>query len=400
MAGQKKRVVIIGGGIAGMGAAHNLVDRVGDQVEVTVITKDPFYMTGPSRPLLLTGEQKYERMIRGYEEAAAKGINFVFGNVYKIDPAERRVYYTESPTRSYVTRKENSIEYDYLIVAPGIVFDGSSIEGYRENWHRIANVYEPGRVDVLKHRVWTATKGTVVVYAPPMPYRCAPAPTETAMAIDQVLRYRGVRNNFRIVHVDANPKTQPPVIADVVARLYEEAGIELITSQKIVEITPNEVVLESGEKIEYTILALLEPNRAPRFIAEAGLGDPWMEVRNPTDPRSPKYDDVLAAGDTAKLPFPKNQEIAYESALYASNKIIEELGGQPASVQYAFLGWAYVGNTQGKLETLSVQFGLNFTTQPPKPSKDPEPKRDYTLQKDRWEQSYLNRLFHPKEEQK
>ena len=100
--------------------------------------------------------------------------------------------------------------------------------------------------------------------------------------------------------------------------------------------------------------------------------------------------------DAAEPPFPKNQEIAYESALYALNPIIEEFGGEPASVHYTFLGWVHIGNRQGMLETLGVQFGLNFATKPPKPTKDTEPRRDYTMQKDRWEQSYLNRLYHPK----
>ena len=390
-----KRILVIGGGIAGMGFAKAVKEKAGDNVEITVVTKDPFYMTGPSRPLLLTKEQHYERMIRGYEEPAGQGIKFVFGTVRRIDPAERIVEVVENPTRG--TPSEKQLTYDYLLVAPGVVFDGSGIEGYKENWWRNATVYEPGRVDVLKKRIWTATEGTVIVYAPPQPYRCAPAPAETAMAIYTVLKHRGVIDKFKIIHVDANDKPQPPVIADVIKQRYEQAGIELITSRQIVEVGPDYVVLDNGEKLQYTILAMLEPNRAPRFIEEAGLGERWFEVRSPQDLRSPKYDDVLAAGDAAKLPFPKNQEIAYESSLFAANKVLEDLGvgAEPYSVQYAFLGWAYLGNLEGKLETESVQFGLNFTTKPPKPSKDPVPKRDYTLQKDRWEQSYLNRLFHP-----
>jgi sulfide:quinone oxidoreductase len=175
------------------------------------------------------------------------------------------------------------LTYDYLLVAPGVVYDGSNIEGYDRFWWRNANVYEPGSVDVLRERVWTESKGTVVVYAPRQPYRCAPAPAETVMAIHTVLSYRGVRQNFRIIHVDANDKPQPPVIADVIAERYEQAGVELITSREIVEVTENYVVLSDGEKIEYTILAMLEPNRAPRFVADAGFGDKWFEVRSPTN---------------------------------------------------------------------------------------------------------------------
>ena len=62
-------------------------------------------------------------------------------------------------------------------------------------------------------------------------------------------------------------------------------------------------------------------------------------------------------------------------------------------MQYAFLGWAYVGNPQGRLETLSLRFGLNFETKPPKPTKDPEPRKEYTKAKDEWEQAYLRNLF-------
>ena len=387
----KKRIVVIGGGIAGVSFARTLKERGGDELDITIITKDPFYNAGPSKPLLLTGEQRLERITRGYEEVARSGIRVVFGLVDAVDPANRRVYFKEAPTRGGV---ERMLEYDYLLVAPGVVLDGGEIEGYREYWYNTGNVYEIGRINTLRERLWTSTRGTVVVYAPPMPYRCAPAPSETSLLIHTVLKNRGVRDNFRIVHVDANDKPQPPVIADVVTGLFEEAGIELITKARIAEIADGHVVLDNGEKLDYTILALLEPNRAPSFIKEAGLGDKWFEVRSPQNLRHVKYDDVLAAGDVAKLPFPKNQEIAFESSLFAANNLIEELGlGETVKVQYAFLGWAYVGNLEGRLESLSVKFGLNFTTKPPKPSKDPQPKPEYTRAKDEWEQAYLKRLF-------
>ncbi len=381
--------MIVGGGIAGVAVARTLRERLGDQVKVTIVTREPYYMAGPSRPLLLTGEQSYDRITRGYEPLARNGINIVYGRVVRVDPGEKRVEYV-APYGA------GAIEYDYLVLAPGVVYDGSSIEGYAENAARILNVYEQGRLDALRYRLWSEKKGVIVVYAPKMPYRCAPAPSETTLLVDTVLRHRGVRSNFRVIHVDANETPQPKPIAKTVSAMFEERGIELITNREIREIHSDHIVLDNGERIEYTILAMLEPNRAPAFIREAGLGDRWIEVRNPRNLRHPRYDDVLAAGDAAKLPYPKNQEIAYESALYAANAVIEELGGEPASVQYAFVGWVYVGNPEGRLETLSIQFSLDFSTQPPKGSVDPEPKRSYTEQKDRWEQSYLNRLYHPR----
>ncbi|MFP3200808.1 MAG: FAD/NAD(P)-binding oxidoreductase [Sulfolobus sp.] len=384
----KKRIVIIGGGIGGMGVATTLAQKMRD-AEITVINKEAFYFAGPSRPLLLTNEQKYSRIIRGYEEVGKMGIKVIVGNVYKIDPANRKVYVSDT---TFNVKKE--IEYDYLVLSPGIVFDGSSINGYEKYWWKNATVYDPGRVNVLKNRLWTTESGTVIIYAPKAPYRCAPAPTETALLAHTILTYRGVRNKFKIIHIDANDKTQPPVIADVVKQIYEKAGIELVTNQEIVEIGENYVVTKSGEKYNFTILAMLEPNRAPKFVEEAGLGSPFADVRSPQDLRSPKYDDILIVGDAAKLPFPKNQEIAFESSQFVANKILEMEGiGEKVPVQYAFVGWAYVGNLEGKLETMSLQFQLDLTKQPPAAAKDPVMKRDYTIQKDNWEQAYLNRLF-------
>lgn len=385
-----KRVVIVGGGIAGMTVAKTLLEGK-MQAEITVVNSAPHYFAGPSRPLLLTGEQSLDRIVRSYEEVARRGVKVMVGTVYSVDPANRKVRLVGGYASDGGVKE---LQYDYLVLAPGVVLDGSGITGYDKYRGNVLNVYDPGRVRTLKERVWKAEKGTVVVYAPKAPYRCAPAPTETATLIDAVLRHRGVRDKFRIIHIDANDKTQPPVIADVVAELYRKLGIELVVNQEIAEIGENYVVTKSGERYNYDILAMLEPNRTPKFIAEAGLGENWISVRGPQDLRHPKFDDVLAAGDAASLPFPKNQEIAFESALFAANKILEMEGlSHRASVQYAFLGWAYVGNPEGRLETLSVMFGLDFTTQPPKPTKDPQPKREYTQRKDSWEQSYLANLF-------
>ncbi|WP_291999338.1 FAD/NAD(P)-binding oxidoreductase [Caldivirga sp.] len=385
------RILIVGGGIAGLTVATTLTQRIGTKAEVTVLTKEPYYVGGPTRPLVLTNEEKLERIIRGYHNVGLKGIKIIYGTVTGIDPANRIVKYNESPPYG---AKGGSLSYDYLVIAPGVVFDGSGINGY-DKWGWInTNVYDPGMLMELKNKLWLINQGTVLVYAPKAPYRCAPAPTETALLAHTILKHRGVRDKVQVIHIDANDKTQPPAIADKVKEIYDKAGIELITNQEIVELNDHEVTTKSGERYKFNVLAMLEPNRAPSFIRESGLGDEWFNVRSPVDLRNVKYDDVLAAGDVAKLPYPKNQEIAFESALFVVSKIMEDLGiNDRVNTQYAFIGWAYLGNVEGRLETLSLQFGFDYTQQPPKVIKDPDPKREYTEQKDHWMQTYLGKLF-------
>ncbi|WOE51838.1 tryptophan 7-halogenase [Sulfuracidifex metallicus DSM 6482 = JCM 9184] len=45
----KKKIVVVGGGIAGMGVANTLSEKMKDKAEITVINKEDFYISGPSR---------------------------------------------------------------------------------------------------------------------------------------------------------------------------------------------------------------------------------------------------------------------------------------------------------------------------------------------------------------
>ena len=110
MAG-KKRVVIVGGGIAGLGVANTLVSKAGDLVDVYVITRDRYYVGGPTRPLLLTNEEEYGRIVRGYENV--RNINLIVGSVVSIDPGNRVVNYSET----LYGLGSRSINYDYLVIS-------------------------------------------------------------------------------------------------------------------------------------------------------------------------------------------------------------------------------------------------------------------------------------------
>ncbi len=368
----KEKVLVLGGGVAGLAFARELANK---GINVTVLSMHDYYISGPSRPLILSGEQRLDRITRGYNHLP-KEIKVVYGRAVGVDFANRRV-------KLFHAKEERYIEYDYLVVALGLRY---AYDAIREE-DKVYNVYDLGKLFDLKHLIWNANKGTIVVNAPKQPYRCAPAPGETVMTIDMVLRHRGVRDNFKLIFVDGNEKPQPPVIADVWLKLFEEAGIEYYLGKQVVAVTPEGVELDDGTKIQADYKVILPPNKPVLF-------DSWLEVRGPKDLRLKDYDDVFAIGDIAKLPFPKNAEIAMISAVNAANKLLEDMGqGGGNYLDYKFSGWAYAGNLKGELKTLSVQFSLDFSEGKPKGSKDPEPKAEYTERKDNWEQGLLKRLF-------
>ncbi|MCX8136685.1 NAD(P)/FAD-dependent oxidoreductase, partial [Pyrobaculum aerophilum] len=152
-----KRVVIVGGGVAGITVAKTLLE--GKMLaEITVVNNTPHYFSGPSRPLIITQEQSLDRIVRSYEEVARRGIKVVVGTVYSIDPANRVVKLVGGYTSDGGLKE---LKYDYLVLAPGIVLDGSQITGYEKYRGNVLNVYDPGRVHALREKVWKAERGTV-----------------------------------------------------------------------------------------------------------------------------------------------------------------------------------------------------------------------------------------------
>ncbi len=359
-------VVIVGGGIAALESALYL-SRHG--IKPLVFTGGNYYISGPSRPLLLSGEQTLDRITRGY--IAISYADILFERVLSVDMENRRV----------ITSR-GEYPYDYLIIATGIVADYTRFKG-------VLNVYDIGRLTYLKHLIWNIKEGNILVSAPPQPYKCAPGPLETLFTIDMILRYRGVRDKIELLFVDANKKLQPPLLHDVWKERLEEAGVEYVTGVTVEEVNGDEVVLSDGERMETDIPVVLPPN-----TGVSPLGNGFLVVRGPHDLRLKGFDDVYSVGDVAKLPYPKNSEIASISARVAASQIVEDLGkGERLKEPYRFVGWAYAGNLRGEIGTESIKFSLTFTSEGTKGEKDDIPKKEYTETKDRWEQGILKKLF-------
>jgi sulfide:quinone oxidoreductase len=206
----KEKVLVLGAGIAGIAFARE-VAKAG--VDVTVIGMHDYYISGPSRPLIVSKEQSVDRITRGYN-FLPNNINIKFGRIVAVDLDNNKVKLAHG-------NAEREIEYDYVTIALGAryAYDALKIND------RVFNAYDLGKVFDLRKLVWSVEDGTIVVSAPKMPYRCAPAPPETVMTIDMVLRHRGVRDRVKLVYVDANEKPQPAVIADVWLNLMEKANI-------------------------------------------------------------------------------------------------------------------------------------------------------------------------------
>jgi sulfide dehydrogenase [flavocytochrome c] flavoprotein chain len=108
------RVVVVGGGMAGLAAAKYLRLWGGTGVQVTLVERNPSYTSNILSNLVLTGQRTLSSLVYSYATVKQNyGVDIRQGTVVGIDPIRRRVTLADNST----------LDYDRLIVAPGVVFD-------------------------------------------------------------------------------------------------------------------------------------------------------------------------------------------------------------------------------------------------------------------------------------
>jgi sulfide dehydrogenase [flavocytochrome c] flavoprotein subunit len=181
-ASQSAHVVIIGGGVGGATAAKYL-KLYNPALKVTVIEANRSYIRPYGSSEVLTGHASMGDLNVSYDALKSKyGVEFVFDTVVGFDPAKKQVR----------TAGRQRIDYDKLIVSPGINLQYQAIPGYSAAVAetRAPSGWVPGSQTALLTKQLQAMRpgGSFVIVAPPNPYRCPPGPYERAALVTEWMR--------------------------------------------------------------------------------------------------------------------------------------------------------------------------------------------------------------------
>ena len=87
-----KRIVVMGAGIAGMSAAYELRNKLGNKAEISVYGDGPRFSFTPSNPWLAVGWRDAEQItLDAGEHLVKKNIRFVPERITEIDPVAKTV---------------------------------------------------------------------------------------------------------------------------------------------------------------------------------------------------------------------------------------------------------------------------------------------------------------------
>ena len=248
-----RHVVVAGAGFAGLGAAYTLRQRLGPKDRVTVIEPSGRFVFKLSLVWAVLGRPVYHGAFALYPALQAKGIEYRRSRVLEVRADENVVRITEG-----------DVEYDRLIIATGGRPDPNAIPGLAGEFrtaHWIAGEESALEAGGALRRLFSDPGPVVIGAAQGATYFSGAY--ELALALDTVLRRRGIRDRVPITFITGQPYVGELGIDQSAARakietLFAERNILLRTDVTIDRVGRQEVVL-ADESLPATASIIMPP---------------------------------------------------------------------------------------------------------------------------------------------
>jgi len=274
------RVVVVGGGFGGATCAKYL--RIYDPaLNVTLVEQNANYITCPGSNWMLGGMRTIEDLTQKYSALRDKyGVNVVNDRVTGVDPGKRLVKLASGKV----------IEYDRLVMSPGIDFRWNAIEGYDEAASLVMpHAWKAGPQTLLLQKQLQAMPdgGTVIINPPPMPFRCPPGPPERASMIAYYLKANKPKS--KILILDAKDDFSKKGLFMAAWNELYPGMIEWVPASKggkvvRVDTKTNTVFTDGGDSHKADVVNIIAPQRAAQIATATGLANDsgWCPVNQHT----------------------------------------------------------------------------------------------------------------------
>jgi len=353
-----RRVVVIGGGYGGTIAAK-YVRMLDKSIEVVMIERNKQFVSCPFSNFYIAGlTNDMNSLTIGYDKLTSNhGVKMVYAEVTGIDPAAKKV-----------VTDQGTLDYDRLIVSPGIDFRTEEIEGYDAKTAEIfPHAWKAGAQSTLLRNQLQAMKdgGTVIISMPLTPYRCPPGPYERSCLIAHYLKTHKPKS--KLILLDANPDvvSKKPLFTKAWSTYYKD-NFQYIGGKKITKADTGAklVSVEGIEDFKGDVINLIPPQRAGDIAVKAGLvGDDkkWCPV-DAVSFESTKHKGIHIIGDATALPsdgppMPKSGYSANSQAKVCAMNVVNLLNGKE-TIEFSGINVCYSAISDHESVSIAQVFKL------------------------------------------
>jgi sulfide:quinone oxidoreductase len=353
------QIVIVGGGAGGITVASQLRVK-NNNLDIAIIEPSDKHFYQPAWTLVGGGEFKASDTAKSQKHVTPPGVTWIQDYAENLDPDNNAV----------ITRSGKQINYDYLILCPGIQINWNLIDGLKEAIGKdgVCSNYGFDYASYTWEVIRNFKGGNAIFTFPATPIKCAGAPQKIMYMADDAFRKNGVRSQSNVMFTTAVGGIFG--VADYAAplmKVVERREIDLkvkhnlkairaATKEAVFDVTTDQGVQEVA--IAYDMIHIAPPMGAPDFIKNsklAGTGG-WVDVNKETLQHN-SYKNVFSLGDASSLPTSKTAAAVRKQAPVLVENLLSVINSSSLSGKYN--GYTCCPLITGYGKTIMAEFDYN-----------------------------------------
>jgi sulfide:quinone oxidoreductase len=327
----------VGGGAAGITSAAQLLKQE-RSLDIAIIEPSDQHYYQPGWTLVGGGLGRIEQFVRDEQAVIPPGATWIQARVTTLEPDRNTI----------VTESGQQIEYQYLVLCPGMQIDWHRIEGLSEALGHggVTSNYSKDYAPYTWETIQAFQGGTAIFTHPNTPIKCGGAPQKIMYMADDYFKSKsGVGVNTQVIFCTAMGKLfSAPAYNASLEQIVERRGIDVRYQHNLTRIKPDtqeaifEVATEAGPQevsLHYDMLHVTPPMSAPDFIKQSSLANAggWVDVNKDTLQHT-RYANVFSSGDASSLPTSKTAAAARKQTSVLVQNLLSLIDGQPLSAIY------------------------------------------------------------------
>lgn len=356
----KGKIVIVGGGFAGLSIANKL-DSMLSSPDMTIIEPSETVMYQPGYTLIASGVYDKDDVVFSTGDYIPSGAKWVKEKVAEFYPDENYVK----------TSGGQKIDYDYLVIATGLQINFDGIEGMSQE-----QVGKDGVGCIYTHEGAAKTLGVIKEFCekggegifthPNTPVKCGGAPKKIQFLTDGYARKIGTRDKINTTFMpNGGAMFGVKEYHEAIVGFYKERDMKWKYKHNLVSIDPGskkahfdhtyevkgafDEILGEHEMIkktdrvtvDYDFIHVVPPMSAPDAVKASSLAwqkgsaakGGWVELEKETL-RHTRYPNVFGCGDVAGIPMGKTGGSVRKQYVVMCQNLVDVMEGKEPSAKY------------------------------------------------------------------
>jgi len=347
----------------------SLLLKKNSTLDIAIIEPSEKHYYQPGWTLTGGGVFQIQDTVRNQQDVIPQGATWIKDRVVKLEPDRHAVF----------TQEGIQIEYEYLIICPGIQIDWHLILGLQNAIGKdgVTSNYSPRYAPYTWELIRNFQGGNALFTFPNTPIKCGGAPQKVMYMADDIFRSKsGVRRRTNVMFfTPLNKMFAVPEYSALLDNVIQKREIEVKFRHNLqaIQTETQEAIFDryddNGNVVDqvsykYDMIHVAPPQSAPDFIKQsplAVLDSPygWVDVDKYTLQHH-RYSNVFSLGDASSLPTSKTAAAARKQAPIVAENLLALIESKPLVRKYD--GYTCCPLITGYDRTIMAEFdGYNAT---------------------------------------